>query len=129
MWYAATLPALVKEPPMYTSPPLAAIVLTQLSVPALSADHALPSHLAMLLADTPPAPVQGTTDVHFVASGGDRFDPTFYSFAQRRPRAPVPFGDAFGWHAALAVEPATHVNIAATDRDIGGEVIKPCAQR
>src|SRR6266446_8730040 len=63
MWLADTPPAMVKLPPAYNLVPDVASDLTSPppltgAVPEPKADQVLPSHWAMLLADTPPAVVK-----------------------------------------------------------------------
>src|SRR5215210_2836274 len=59
MRLADTPPAVVKVPPIYTSPlPPRAMAYTRPLAPVPRADQALPSNLAMLFAGTPPAVVK-----------------------------------------------------------------------
>src|SRR2546425_613641 len=138
MELVALRPAVVKSPPAYRLlPDTASARRTVLGPGSLRpeprADQLLPFHLAMLVAAIPPAPVHLGIVCAALPAYGPANPPDLqvtpphrppklitlgdaHPRTQRRPTAPVPFGDVIGRAATRIREGAPRVHVAARHR-------------
>src|SRR5438445_8719671 len=114
--YGDTFPPAVKKlPPAYRLLPDTVSADTTPSIPDPSADQLVPFHLAMLVAEMPPAVVKPPPRIHVAARHRQRRHIGIiatHARTQRGPTAPVPFGDPVGNHISDDAELAADVNIA-----------------